>query len=152
MSDDHNFSDDRRSAPEAEVWFERVLKDPFALADRRCPAKAFSPEQWKELILDDPRVFQFDVPREKVREIVSRGDFADWDSGRICDALFFGGEWLSDLFPMEKITQDDLDFYFGKEAFPDAEDFWNVVPEFFPHGFPAHLEVPYPVSGKRGGS
>ena len=130
-------------------WFELVLDDPFVLGDRRCPAKDFTPEQWKELILNDVRVFQFDVPEEAVRKLVSRDDFADWDSYRICNSLFFGGDWLSDLFPTENIAQDDFDFYFGKEAFADAEDFWDVAPGFFPHGFPPHLNLPYPKPKKR---
>ena len=130
-------------------WFERAAEDPFVLADRRCPVGDFTPEQWKELILDDVRVFQFAVPEAAVRKLVSRSDFADWDSYRICNALFFGGEWLSDLFPMENITQDDFDFYFGREAFADAEEFWDVAPGFFPHGFPPHLELPYPKPKKR---
>ena len=125
-------------------WFELVLDDPFVLGDRRCPAKDFTTEQWKELILNDVRVFQFDVPEEAVRKRVSRDDFGDWDSYRICNALFFGGSWLSDLFPMEKITQEDFDFYFGEEAFPDAEEFWDVAPGFFPNGFPSHLRLPSP--------
>ncbi|MBO4647088.1 MAG: hypothetical protein J5806_02915 [Lentisphaeria bacterium] len=125
-------------------WFERALDDPFVLGDRRCPTVEFSPEQWKELILNDVRVFQFNVPEEEVRALVSRSDFADWDSYSICNALFFGGSWLSDLFPMEKITQEDFDFYFGEEAFPDAEEFWNVAPGFFPNGFPSHLRLPFP--------
>ena len=125
-------------------WFELVLDDPFVLGDRRCPAKDFTPEQWKELILNDVRVFQFDVPEEEVHALVSRSDFADWDSYRICNALFFGGAWLSDLFPMENITQEDFDFYFGEEAFPDAEEFWDASPGFFPNGFPSHLRLPFP--------
>ena len=56
-------------------WFELVLDDPFVLGDRRCPAKDFTPEQWKELILNDVRVFQFDVPEEEVHALVSRSDF-----------------------------------------------------------------------------
>lgn len=132
-------------------WFERVLEDPFVLGERGCPAKNFTPEQWKELILNDVRVFQFDVPEDAVRKLVSRDDFADWDSYRICNALFFGGEWLSDLFPLENITQEDFDFYFGGEAFADAEEFWEVAPGFFPGGFPRHLELPFPRKGRRTG-
>ena len=130
-------------------WFDLVWDDPFVLEDRCCPAKEFTPEQWKELILNDARVFQFEVPEEAVRRLVSRNDFADWDSYRICNALFFGGNWLSDYFPMENITQDDFNFYFGKEAFVDAEEFWDVAPGYFPRGFPPHLKLPYPKPDKK---
>lgn len=132
------------TARSVEEWFERALDDPFVLGDRRCPTGEFTPEEWKELILNDVRVFQFDVPEAAVRKLVSREDFADWDSYRICNALFFGGAWLSELFPMENITQDDFDFYFGKEAFADAGEFRDVAPGFFPHGFPRHLRLPFP--------
>ena len=131
-------------------WFDRVMEDPFVLEDRRCPARDFSPEQWKELILNDVRVLQFDVPGETVRKLLSRRDFADWESSRICDALFFGGVWLADLLPMENIVQEDFDFYFGEEAFPGEEEFRDVAPGFFPDGFPPHLELPYAKPEKRG--
>lgn len=130
--------------PDVGVWFERALDDPFVLGERDCPCGEFTPEQWKELLLNDTRVFQFDFPEAAVRRILTAADFADWESSRVCDALFFGGGLLDDLLPTGNISQEDFDFYFGAEIFTDAEEFWNVAPGFFPHGFPPHLELPYP--------
>ena len=128
---------------DAGIWFERALDDPFVLGERNCPCGEFTAEQWKELMLNDTRVFQFDFPEEAVRKVLTAADLADWESSRVCDALFFGGGLLDDLLPLGNIAQEDFDFYFGAEAFPDAEEFWDVAPGFFPHGFPPHLELPY---------
>ena len=47
--------------------------------------------------------------------------------------------------------KEDFDNFFGAEAFTDAEEFWDVVPGFFPRGIPPHIVPPYPRPRKNGG-
>ena len=124
-------------------WFARVMESPELLEEDECPSDKFSPAQWKELILRHPTALQFDPP-EDLKEILTKEDFRDWTGHDVCTALFMDGAWLSELLPLEKISQEDFDDFFGAEAFPDAEEFWNVVPDYFPQGIPPHIEPPYP--------
>ena len=39
--------------------------------------------------------------------------------------------------------------FFGELAFPTAEEFWDVVPEYFPMGFPPHIKLPYAKPKKK---
>ena len=48
------------------------------------------------------------------------------------------------LLPLEKISQEDFDNWFGMEIYTDAEEFWDVAPGYFPTGFPPHIKLPYP--------
>ena len=138
----------RRSVDE---WFERVMASPELLEDAKCPRKKFSLQQWKALILRHPSALQFDPP-PGLKTVLAKDDFRDWTGHDVCTALFMDGEWLSNLLPLEKITQEDFDDFFGAEAFPDAKEFWEVVPGYFPLGIPPHLETPYPKPKNRGGS
>lgn len=132
-----------------ERWFDQVMEDPGLLEDRECPLSRFSVEQWKELILRHPEALQFNPPEEELLTCLTKEDFKDWDGCQICSALFMDGGWLAKLLPMENIGQEDFDSFFGELAFPTAEEFWDVVPEYFPTGFPPHLKLPYAKPKKK---
>ncbi|MBE6372936.1 MAG: hypothetical protein E7055_12805 [Lentisphaerae bacterium] len=129
-------------------WFDQVMKSPELLEERKCPSDKFTPVQWKELILTHPSALQFDPPEEELKEILTKGDFEDWTGYDVCTALFMDGVWLSEILPLDKIMQEDFDDFFGAEAFPDAEEFWDVVPDYFPQGIPPHIKPPYPKPKK----
>lgn len=135
----------------ADEWFDLVMASPELLEEPACPFGEFTPAQWKELILCHPTAVQFNPPEEKLKAILTKKDFEDWTGHDICTALFMDGEWLSEFLPLEKIGQEDFDDFFGAEAFSDAEEFWDVVPGFFPLGIPPHIELPYPRPRKDGG-
>ena len=44
--------------------------------------------------------------------------------------------------------QNDFDDFFGADAFPDAKEFWDVVPDYFPQGIPPQIKLPYPKPKK----
>ena len=130
-------------------WFELAMESPELLEERKCPSGKFTPAQWKELILRHPMALQFDPPEEKLKKILTKEDFEDWTGHDVCTALFMDGAWLSEILPMQTITQEDFDDFFGADAVPDAEEFWDVVPGCFPQGIPPHLKPPYPKPKKR---
>lgn len=115
-----------------ERWFYQVMEDPDLLEDRECPLSRFFVKQWKELILRHPEALQFNPPEDELLECLTKEDFKDWNGYMICTALFMDGSWLAKLLPMENIEQEDFDYFFGELAFPTAEEFWDVVPEYFP--------------------
>ena len=127
-----------------EEWFDQVMKSPELLEEKKCPSDKFTPSQWKKLILKHPSALQFNPPEVKLREILTKEDFQDWTGNDVCTALFMDGAWLSEILPLDKIMQNDFDDFFGADAFPDAEEFWDVVPDYFPQGIPPHIKPPYP--------
>lgn len=128
-------------------WVFLAEYDLGVLDDRDFPFDRMSPEDWKEIILREPIVLQYDPPVAELLEIMTEKDFGIWDSCEVCLALLFGGVWLAEagLLPLEKITQADFDANFGKIPFPTAEEFWDVAPGYFPAGFPPHIRLPFPV-------
>ena len=129
-------------------WFELVMESPELLEEKKCPSARFSLAQWKDLILRHPTALQFDPPVE-LKEILTKGDFEDWTGHDVCTALFMDGAWLSEILPLDKIGQEDFDEFFGADVFADAEEFWDVVPDYFPQGIPPHIKLPYPKPKKR---
>ena len=127
-----------------EEWFDQVMKSPELLEEKKCPSGKFTPAQWKKLILKHPSALQFNPPEEELKEILTKEDFEDWTGHDVCTALFMDGAWLAEILPLDKITQNDFDDFFGADAFPDAEEFWDVVPDYFPQGIPPHIKPPYP--------
>lgn len=132
-----------------ERWFELVMENPDQLEERECPLPRFSVKQWKELILRHPEALQFNPPEDELLACLTKEDFKDWNGYKICTALFMDGGWLAKLLPMENIEQEDFDCFFGELAFPTADEFCDVVPEYFPTGFPPHLKLPYAEPKKK---
>ena len=129
-----------------DEWFFLASYDPSAMEENGFPFDEMTPEGWKEYILDNPICLQYDPPVEALLTILKKEDFDGWDSYDICQALLFDGEWLAEngLLPLEKISQEDFDNWFGMEIYTDAEEFWDVAPGYFPTGFPPHIKLPYP--------
>ena len=129
-----------------DEWFFLAAYAPSAIEENGFPFDEMTPEGWKEYILDNPIYLQYDPPVEALLTILKKEDFDGWDSYDICQALLFDGEWLAEngLLPLEKISQEDFDNWFGMEIYTDAEEFWDVAPGYFPTGFPPHIKLPYP--------
>ena len=127
-----------------EEWFDQVMKSPELLEEKKCPSGKFTPAQWKELILTHPSALQFNPPEEELKEILTKGDFEDWTGHDVCTALFMDGAWLSEILPLDKITQEDFDACFGADAFEGPEDYWDVIPGYFPYGIPPQIKLPFP--------
>ena len=136
----------RPDPDDVEAWFFVVMDDPGAIDSKECPYEQFSLEQWKDLILDWPFLLQYDPPAE-LRSILTKEDFECWSGAQVCEALFFDGQWLADLFPMENITQEDFDNCFSADCFEGPDDYWEVVPKYFPNGFPPQIKLPFPKPG-----
>lgn len=134
-----------------EEWVELIEADFTTMEENSCPLSEFSPEEWKRFILEEPIILQYDPPVRELLKNLRRDDFENWSSYDICQALSFEGQWLveHDLLPLEKITQEDFDFYFGATPFPTAEEFWDVAPGYFPKGFPQHVKLPFPPIERR---
>ena len=130
----------------ADEWFFLVTYAPSAMEEKGFPFDEMTLEGWKEYILDNPIFLQYDPPVEALLTILKKEDFDAWDSYDICQAVMFEGEWLAEegLLPMENITQEDFDEYFGANTYGTAEEFWNMAPAYFPDGFPPHIRLPYP--------
>ena len=130
----------------ADEWFFLAAYAPSAMEEEGFPFDLMTPEGWKEFILDNPMFLQYGPPVEGLLTILKKEDFERWDSYDICQALLFDGEWLAeeDLLPLEKITQEDFDDWFGADVYTDAGEFWDVAPGYFPAGFPPHIKLPYP--------
>ncbi len=129
-----------------EEWFFLVEYSPSEMEKKEFPFDRMTPEFWKDLILRDPIYLQYGPPVDELRKILTKEDFEDWNSYDICQAIMFEGEWLAEegFLPMENITQEDFDEYFGADLYGTAEEFWNMAPAYFPDGFPPHIRLPYP--------
>ena len=116
------------------------------LDDKNFPFSELNLDQWKELIQSIPKALSCHPPVEKLLNIMKRQDFVHWNGAKICQALLWGGKWLveGNLISLEKIKQRDFDMFFGKDKYPTPEEFWNVVPGYFPNGFPPHIHLPFP--------
>ena len=142
----HEIKAGKASERTLEDWLFLAEYDLGVMDDKNFPFDKMTPEDWKGLILNDPISLQYDPPAKELLKILTREDFQGWSSYEICQALLFDGEWLAeaDLLPLEKITQEDFDNSFGATPFPTAEEFWEVVPGYFPTGFPPHIRLPFP--------
>jgi len=133
-----------------EEWLFLVEYDLGVMDDKDFPFDQMTAEDWKELILDEPISLQYDPPVESLLKILTKEDFKNWSSYKVCQALLFDGQWLAeaDLLPLERISQEDFDDSFGATPFPTAEEFWDVAPGYFPTGFPPHIRLPFPPPGE----
>lgn len=136
----------------AEEWIFLAAYDPSAMEEKGFPFEHMTPETWKEYILGNPIYLQYGPPVDELRKILTKEDFEDWDSYDICQAIMFEGEWLAEegFLPMESITQEDFDEYFGSEVYTSAGEFWDEAPGYFPAGFPPHIRLPYPPLEDKG--
>ena len=134
-------------------WLFLAEYDLGVMDDKDFPFDRMTAEEWKGLILRVPISLQYDPPVKALLKILTREDFEDWSSWDICQALLFDGDWLAEanLLPLEKISQEDFDDSFGATPFPTAEEFWDVVPGYFPTGFPPHIRLPFPPPESKGG-
>ena len=128
----------------AEEWIFLAEFDPSVMEEKGFPFDQMTVEHWKDLILANPIYLQYGPPVDELLKILTKEDFKDWDSYKICLAVMFEGEWLAEegLLPMDHLTQEDFDEYFGMGSCIDAEDFWDTAPAYFPEGFPAHIKLP----------
>lgn len=135
-----------------EEWLFLAEYVPSAMEEKGFPFDSMSVESWKDLILLNPIYLQYDPPVVDLVRILTKADFEYWDSYDICQAVMFEGEWLAEMgfLPMENLTQEDFDEYFGANVYETAEEFWENAPDYFPEGFPPHIRLPYPpLKGKK---
>ena len=137
-----------------EDWLFLTENDFSTMEDKDFPFEQLSVEDWKKLILREPIILQYNPPVKELLDILTKKDFEHWSSYDICQALFFDGVWLAEakLLPMEKISQEDFDYYFGATPFPTPEDFWEEAPGYFPAGFPPHIRLPFPAPNDQNGT
>ena len=122
-------------------WFDAVSCCFSLLEQKDCPA--FSAEEWKELIIDNPICIQYCPIPFEVKSLLTPAELAVWDSRDICDALAYEGDFLADLLDLSKIEQSDFEDVFGlPEDFPTLEEYLDVTSGYFPDKkIPPHLQT-----------
>ena len=73
-------------------WLFLVEYDLSVLEDRHFPYDWMSAEDWKEILLAEPIVLQYDPPVDALLIILKKEDFENWGSYKICQALLFEGD------------------------------------------------------------
>ena len=118
-----------------------------------CPIDQFSPEQWRDIIVDGSGVeAQFCPCPDEVLALMTKDDFKNWGSCRICTTLVLEGEWLAHLLPLEVIEQEDFDnlMVCDPEEYSCEEDFLALVGPRFPNNIiPDHLTWPHKGEGRK---
>ncbi len=116
-----------RKTRDTDRWYREVRAQFDLLNDRFCPAEQFSPEQWLDLILEKPVTLQYISSRmeNRLKPLINKETFRNWNSWNICEALYFEGIWLTEYLDLSKIKQVDFDNYWGDpEAWGDADEFF----------------------------
>lgn len=130
-----------------DEWVRAIYWHKGLIYERDCPVSEFSPEQWKEIIVDGCGVEAQFCPCEKeVLAILSKEDFKWFGSNNICTTLAIDGEWLAPLLPLEDIEQEDFDdiLVCDPDDYSSEEEFLELVGARFPDNkIPDHLDYPH---------
>ena len=132
---------------DSDEWVRAIYWHKGLIYEDDCPISEFSPEEWKEIIVEGWGVEAQFCPCEKeVLALLTKEDFKSFGSNNMCMTLALDGDWLAHLFPLEDIEQEDFDniLVCDPDDYSDEEEFLELVGSRFPDNkIPDHLNYPH---------